>query len=386
MGMQTYVVADSNPISIWPAGKQGSCTILNTGASTVYIADANTGRALEAYALNPQGTIQWNASTPLYAFTLSGERSTVIVNDASVQLANTSVTATIDGPVDANITDPVSVTGTVAATILNDVIVNRGPGVVLYNGQVTSAANIYSTLVNNINATAYSSLVIQVWNVQGPDPAGPTSAYPSGYVEVIQYDGPSAALGVSMGYFPMFDTHTAYMRAVVPVNGVNLTVGALKTWADGLFNVKVTGYRSVAVPSYVELPWDWMKAGVGPQSGNGANFSAGLSGVLAAATAGTVSKTRIPSVGGVVNNLYLNGWGAEVTSTSNAYPWVQDSTASFQIAQEGKYVRGRRDAQYTPDRLMTYIPAWSPVGIAYYDTTQDHPAMRWTVSMNNPPQ
>ena len=122
--INTYDVRDVNPISVFPGGKQGSATIYNLGESSVYISDVNAYRPENAYRINPQGTLQWNSQTPLYAFVDAGDECRIVVNDATVQLANTSVDATISGPVEIDGT--VDVTGQVIADITSPVLIQGG--------------------------------------------------------------------------------------------------------------------------------------------------------------------------------------------------------------------------------------------------------------------
>jgi len=111
-------------------------TIQNAGSSNVYldvssaVTDMNYG-----IELKPQSAIQWPANSELWAVCKAGESSTltVLYNAENVTLGSVDtvitgpVTATIDGTVDANITNAsIAVTGDVNANISNAVVPIQG--------------------------------------------------------------------------------------------------------------------------------------------------------------------------------------------------------------------------------------------------------------------
>lgn len=190
--ISTFTVAETNPIQVFPAGRQETATIENNGNARVFIADTNAGQIAAAHEILPGGSIQWNARTPLYAFVEAGNRTTILVNDSTVQLGNTrvtaaipdtisteitntvntevvntvntevtnvvttevanivnvagDVTATVTGEVDATITGPVTVTGAVDATVTGDVNAT-------ITGPVAVTGSVDATLTGPISAT-----------------------------------------------------------------------------------------------------------------------------------------------------------------------------------------------------------------------------------------
>ena len=258
--LQTYTINDSNPLSLAPSGRQGTLNLLNTGAHPVFVSDTAAGNLSAAYQINPNGNLQWSAQIPLYAFTRSGEETRVLVNDAAVQLANTSVSATIDGPVEANINGTVPVTGNVGvsgnvgidgtvpvtgavdANVTGAVDANVSGSVDVIGGNIDVTGEVTSTVRNTLNflggfnptftsngwyglplgdISAYTSLIFIVRLINGPNQTG-LNAYPSVVLRVGQYDADQPGY-LSSEDFAVWDTETVQGRLIVDVTGEGCT-------------------------------------------------------------------------------------------------------------------------------------------------------------------
>lgn len=107
--MTQYQVVDTNPISIYPGGKQGQVAVYNSGANTVWVNQAASN--IDGIPILGGNSVQWNSLTPLYAYVQDAALPTsVIVIDSGVTLPNGTIS--VNGPVAvSSIGTPVSVQG-----------------------------------------------------------------------------------------------------------------------------------------------------------------------------------------------------------------------------------------------------------------------------------
>lgn len=107
--MTQYQVSDTNPISIYPGGKQGQVAVYNSGANTVWVNPVASN--IDGIPILGGNSVQWNSLTPLYAYVQDVALPTnVIVIDSGVTLPNGTVS--VNGPVAvSSIGTPVNVQG-----------------------------------------------------------------------------------------------------------------------------------------------------------------------------------------------------------------------------------------------------------------------------------
>lgn len=162
------------PIRISQVGTQ-EALIRNTGNSTLYLDQySSVSEGNHGLSLQPFSSVNWAAGRELWAVTAPNDETTVTVlyGATGTALSEVSavvtgdVTATVDGPVNANITNAsIPVTGTVNANVTNAVIpVNGTVNANIQNASIPVTGNVNVTS-GTVNATIQNASIPITGNV-----------------------------------------------------------------------------------------------------------------------------------------------------------------------------------------------------------------------------
>lgn len=254
--IQTFTVASAQPIAIYPAGLQQSVTVLNNGTATVYLGETASGT--NGYPVAAGNSVQWNPSTPLYAYVVAGTSTELLINDAGTALpsANVGITGTVTA----------DVTGTV--NVVSDLVL-----LATVTGPASAATAV-------LDVRGYSSVVVMA--DAGPCPTGTA-------VGEIQVAWRTAAVGLNRYNIARIMTgvsNSSTMTETLSVRAGFLTVsfayvpGSLNPWDS--WSIRVFG-------STAPLPESYQQAGMN-RSGTVALKHESLSPGLTPAGAGSAAQ------------------------------------------------------------------------------------------------
>lgn len=168
--MPNFGVGDV-PVQISQTGTQ-EALIKNVGNETLFLDQySSVSSANHGLSLAPFSSVNWAEGRDLWAVTAPGTATsvTVLYGATGTSLSEVSavvtgdVTATIDGPVNANITNAsIPVTGTVNANVTNAVIpVNGTVNANIQNASIPVTGTVNANITNaNIDATITGDVVV----------------------------------------------------------------------------------------------------------------------------------------------------------------------------------------------------------------------------------
>ena len=370
------MINDTNPLSIAPSGRQGTLNLLNTGTNPVFVSDSASGMISAAYQINPNGNLQWSAKVPLYAFTAPNDTTTVLVNDAAVTLANTNVS--LDGPIDAVVDGTVDVTGSVNATILNDVIVNRGPGVTLYDewldASTTAPPSAPTFLVDQ-----YSSLEVSMrFNEDVP-------TFGFGQCVILQFGTGTGSIPLMMNETFYWDTDSRVLVWSGPVTGrfAAFFFGYNYDHADAV-RVTIRAFRSV-VPgvSYREVgtPYNFLPNLVEIADPQTDPVSGLFKSNIPATTGAAVTTQRIPTIAGKRHRVYARRAGQPANNSNHM--WISPTPLGLGIANAiaqsfAKETPGAA-SEYNID--FDYYPGCMPHYLTFQTADASHAAVQYAITV-----
>ena len=238
MSTARYPIADVNPVPIYPGGKQGQVTIYNDSDNTVYVTSVASG--IYPIPVDGRQSIRWDSQSPLYAFVQNvALPAAIIVMDTGVIMSPSRVAIT--GPVDANITGPVSVSGPITVGSVTQAVPIATRQTLLKTDSPSTLAGYDS---GTVSTAGYNTVLITVAGIGSPTTI-------NGVVKLWINTG-----GVGAYYnLPVSSDFGAAAVAVyqVPVAGPTVEVFAASSFGGvtGAFTISIYGLTQ-ALPSKYE--------------------------------------------------------------------------------------------------------------------------------------
>lgn len=185
--MTSYLISDTNPVPIYPGGRQGQVTVYNSGINTVWL--SQTASNIDGIPILGGNSVLWDSQTPLYAYVQNTTLSTsVIIIDSGVTLPNGTVT--VGG-------------GTLAVSSIGAPVNVQGGGMLLTSGIANVPAFGFSTITIPLPANALTYYGLRITLSNGGPSAGSivqwgTTLLPTGSLASPPVGATTATVGRSI--------------------------------------------------------------------------------------------------------------------------------------------------------------------------------------------